>query len=113
MCMNMNIFPLLFRFIISWGKNTNPSSSNRFLIDFFEKMKKEKLIKKLQKVNGLLEKHNQYREWILQALAEGKTTADGETQHEKLETLDRLIRKDTSFKQDIEAILASEYGYRA
>ena len=43
MCMNMNIFPpLLFRFIISWGKNTNPSSSNRFLIDFFEKNEERK-----------------------------------------------------------------------
>jgi hypothetical protein len=28
MCMNMNIFPPSFCFIISWGKNTNPSSSN-------------------------------------------------------------------------------------
>ena len=73
--------------------------------------KKEKLLRNLQKVNEALAQQAQFREWILQALAEGKRTSAGETQHRKLEILERRIRKDTGLKQDIEAILASEYGY--
>ena len=73
--------------------------------------KKEKLLQNLQKVNEALAQQAQFREWILQALAEGKRTSAGETQHRKLEILERRIRKDTGLKQDIEAILASEYGY--
>ena len=73
--------------------------------------KKEKLLRNLQTVNEALIRHIQYREWILQALAEGRRTSAGESQHRKLELIERRIRKDTGLKQDIEAILASEYGH--
>ena len=73
--------------------------------------KKEKLLRNLQTVNEALIRHTQYREWILQALAEGQRTSAGESQHRKLELIERRIRKDTGLKQDIEAILASEYGH--
>ena len=73
--------------------------------------KKEKLLQNLQTVNEALIRHTQYREWVLQALAEGRRTSAGESQHRKLELIERRIRKDTGLKQDIEAILASEYGH--
>ena len=105
----------LFWFFLSVEREIPLSTllrENNLFCESQKKMgKKEKLLQNLQKVNEALAQQAQFREWILQALAEGKRTSAGETQHRKLEILERRIRKDTGLKQDIEAILASEYGY--
>jgi hypothetical protein len=50
------------------------------------------------------------RQILLEAIAEGTLTAASETQHEKLAAVDRRIQENLRHKQNIEAVLASEFG---
>lgn len=74
--------------------------------------RKEKLLADLNAVNRNLQQQEQYRVWLLAALAEKKTTSDGKTQHDKLEAIERSLRSNTRDKQNIEAVLAADYGYK-
>ena len=47
---------------------------------------------------------------LLDGLASGQTTEEGQSQHEKLELVERAIRDNLEVKQDLEVIIATLQG---
>ena len=56
---------------------------------------------------------NYIRSALLDGLAAGQATADGDSQHEKLESVERAIRGILEVKQDLEVIIATLQGEAA
>jgi hypothetical protein len=71
---------------------------------------KATLLRDLKRANDNLEYNEKARRFLLQGLAQGKLTKDGENQHGKLETVEAAIAGCLSVKHNIEAILADLYG---
>ena len=57
--------------------------------------------------------YNYIRSALLDGLAAGQVTADGDSQHEKLERVERAIRGNLEVKQDLEVIIATLQGEAA
>ena len=68
----------------------------------------KKLKRNLLKAKANEGKYKQIRKVLLDALSKGETTEDGQSQHEKLETVEKAIINNLSVLYDIEAILASK-----
>jgi len=54
--------------------------------------------------------YNQIRRALLDGLSQGHKTHEGQSQHEKLEVIERAIRKNLRVKHDLEVILATTQG---
>ena len=68
----------------------------------------KKLKRNLLKAKANEVKYKQIRKVLLDALSKDETTEDGQSQHEKLETVEKAIINNLSVLYDIEAILASK-----
>lgn len=53
---------------------------------------------------------NLIRRVLLAGLASGQTTEEGQSQHEKLELMEKAIRDNLEVKQDLEVIIATLQG---
>jgi hypothetical protein len=61
----------------------------------------------LQKANSNDIEYNRIRGVLLDGLAKGDKTRDGESQHRKLENVEKMIRDNLRVKHDLEVILAT------
>jgi hypothetical protein len=61
----------------------------------------------LQKANSNDIEYNRIRGVLLDGLAKGDKTQDGESQHRKLENVEKMIRDNLRVKHDLEVILAT------
>ena len=61
----------------------------------------------LQKAKNNDAEFNRIRNALLKGLAEGHTTREGESQHQKLQNIEMAIRNNLEVKHDLEVILAS------
>ena len=61
----------------------------------------------LQKANSNDIEYNRIRRALLDGLAKGDKTRDGESQHRKLENVEKMIRDNLRVKHDLEVILAT------
>jgi hypothetical protein len=64
----------------------------------------------LQKANNNDIEYNRIRRALLDGLAKGEKTREGESQHKKLENVERMIRSNLKVKHDLEVILATCKG---
>jgi len=80
------------------------------LILFCRRMSKKKVRqwrKELERAESNEKEYNRIREALLDGLSKGQTTLDGDTQHEKLEVVEKAIIENLKVKQDLEVILAT------
>jgi chaperonin cofactor prefoldin len=75
-----------------------------------DQARKQELERDLREVVASLNELERMRRIILEAMSSGTLTSARETQHEKLAALDRRIRTNMRYKQDLEAVLASDFG---
>ena len=61
----------------------------------------------LQKANSNDIEYNRIRGVLLDGLAKADKTRDGESQHRKLENVEKMIRDNLRVKHDLEVILAT------
>ena len=61
----------------------------------------------LQKAKSNDIEYNRIRGVLLDGLAKGDKTRDGESQHRKLENVEKMIRDNLRVKHDLEVILAT------
>ena len=61
----------------------------------------------LQKANSNDIEYNRIRRVLLNSLANGAKTREGESQHKKLENVEKMIRDNLRVKHDLEVILAT------
>jgi hypothetical protein len=54
--------------------------------------------------------YNRIMRALLDGLSEGQKTLKGQSQHEKLEVIERAIRENLRVKHDLEVILATNQG---
>ncbi len=64
----------------------------------------------LQKANSNDIEYNRIRGALLDGLAKGDKTREGESQHKKLENVEKMIRSNLRVKHDLEVILATCKG---
>jgi hypothetical protein len=64
----------------------------------------------LQKANSNDIEYNRIRGVLLDGLAKGDKTREGESQHKKLENVEKMIRSNLRVKHDLEVILATCKG---
>jgi len=64
----------------------------------------------LQKANSNDIEYNRIRIALLDGLAKGDKTREGESQHKKLENVEKMIRSNLRVKHDLEVILATCKG---
>ena len=64
----------------------------------------------LQKANSNDIEYNRIRGVLLDGLAKGDKTREGESQHKKLENVEKMIRSNFRVKHDLEVILATCKG---
>ena len=64
----------------------------------------------LQKANSNDIEYNRIRGALLDGLAKGDKTQEGESQHKKLENVEKMIRSNLRVKHDLEVILATCKG---
>jgi hypothetical protein len=75
-----------------------------------ELARKQELERDHREVVASLNELERMRRIILEAISSGTLTSARETQHEKLAALDRRIRTNLRYKQDLEAVLAGDFG---
>jgi len=69
-----------------------------------------KWTEQLAKANANEQEYNRIRNALLDGLTKNDRTRDGESQHEKLEVIERAIRENLKVKHDLEVILATHKG---
>ena len=71
---------------------------------------RNRLARELQRTKANDVEYNRIRRALLDGLTRGETTRDGDSQHEKLESVERNIRENLRVMHDLEVILATDHA---
>ena len=71
---------------------------------------RNRLARDLQRTKANDVEYNRIRRALLDGLTRGETTRDGDSQHEKLESVERNIRENLRVMHDLEVILATNHA---
>jgi len=71
---------------------------------------RNRLARELQRSKANDVEYNRIRKALLDGLTRGETTRDGDSQHEKLESVERAIRENLRVMHDLEVILATNHA---
>jgi len=71
---------------------------------------RNRLARELQRSKANDVEYNRIRRALLDGLTRGESTQEGDSQHEKLESVERAIRENLRVMHDLEVILASNHA---